>query len=98
MLLALAVVTAGEVFLEPNVETDEKITATHLAKLEFGLPRAPIAPRNWDDRPRIASNNRLQRQFDGEIKVWGDERTASINRGFAIGFEGVSRIVQFDAE
>src|SRR5437763_9283524 len=65
--VALSVIASAEVFFEPNVQADKKISAAHLTNLEFGFSGTSVAPGDRDDGPGVASHNRFERQFHCEI-------------------------------
>src|ERR1044072_5134282 len=52
IVLAMSPIIAGaEVFLQPDIQADEKITAPHFLNLQFRGTSAPVAPRDRDGGP-----------------------------------------------
>jgi hypothetical protein len=79
---------------EPEVEADEQIAAAHLLNFELGYAGSAIAPGDGNDGPGVAADDGLQRDFDGEIEVRGEERLATFNDSAAIGLERVGGVVE----
>src|ERR1700691_1462171 len=69
LCVAFVVVTAAQVLLKPEIETDEKVAAAHFLNLQLGFAGSAVAPCDRYRRPGIATNDGLQRKFDGEIEV-----------------------------
>src|SRR6188768_2936954 len=42
----LSVVATAEIFLQPDVQNDEEVSAPHLFELQFRFPGSPISPRD----------------------------------------------------
>jgi hypothetical protein len=51
------IITASEVFLQPQIQTDKHVTAAHFLDLQFGFPRPAAAPGDWDRDPRVTADN-----------------------------------------
>ncbi len=88
----------GEVFFEPNVGDDKEIPTPHFPEVQLGHSSTAVAPGDGDDGPGKASDNGLERYFNGEVEVGGKERLAAIKHCFSIRFESIGRIVQSDTE
>jgi len=48
------VIAAAQVFLQPQIEADEEVPATHLLDFQLGLTRSAVAPGNGNRGPRIS--------------------------------------------
>ena len=94
----LPVVAGAEVLLEPHVEDDEEVAASHLLDLQLRLAGPPVAPGDRDDGPAVAAHDRLQGQLDEDVEVRGDERLAAVDRRAPVGLERVRGVVERDAE
>ena len=94
----LHVITAAEVLLQPDVQTDKKVTAAHFLNLEFSFAGSPVAPCDRDYRPGVPAHDRLERKLYREVEVWSNQWPASINDCFAICFESIGRVIQFYVE
>ena len=92
------VVAPAEVFLQPDVEADEQIPASHLAYLELALIAPTVPPGNGDHCPCVAAYNCLEWQLYCEVEMWRDEWAASKNDFLAKGLEGVCSVVKLDSE
>src|SRR5476651_2218540 len=92
------IIAATEVFLEPDVEHDEKVTAAHFLDLELGHARAPVSPADWNHDPVKAPHDGFQRQFDGQVEVGRDQRAASLDDLPSISLESVRRVVQANSK
>src|ERR1022692_3441914 len=92
------VITAAEIFLQPDIKADEDIPAAHFLDPKFCDTMPAIAPGDWDHGPGIAAHDCFERYFDREIEVRRDQRTATVDHSFAVGFECVGRVVQPDVE
>ena len=44
------IVTSAEIFLEPEVENDKEVAATHFPDLQFRNSVAAVPPGDGDDR------------------------------------------------
>ena len=49
------IVATTKIFFEPDVEADEKITATHFLDFKFGGAGPAITPGNRDNRPGVTA-------------------------------------------
>jgi len=58
-LFWFSIVAAAEIFLQPEIQADEHIAATHFPELKLRDARPAISPGNRDDRPGVASDDRL---------------------------------------
>ncbi len=84
--------------LQPDVQCNKEITATHFLDFEFGDSRFPIGPAYGDCLKGEATRNGFQRQLYREVEVVGKEGLNSDNHFPAVRFEGVGDIVVFQAE
>ena len=64
-----SVVAATEIFLQPEIQADEHVAATHFLDLKFRDARPAISPGNRYNCPREASDDGLERQLNGYIEV-----------------------------
>jgi hypothetical protein len=71
-LVWLHVITTAEEFLEPDVQTNKKIAATHLLNLEFGFASSPVAPRDRNYCPRVSTHDGLERKLHCKVEVWSN--------------------------
>src|SRR5262249_35066443 len=70
---AFPIVPPAEVFLQPDVEADEEITATHLSDPKLGSPAPTVAPRDRNDCPAVSANYCLERQLHRQVEVGSDQ-------------------------
>src|SRR6266540_6387300 len=56
-----AVVAAGQMVLEEDVEHDEQVAAAHLLQPQLGLAVGPVRPGDRDDRVGVPAHDRLER-------------------------------------
>ena len=66
------IITASEVFLQPQIQTDKHVTAAHFLNLQFRYSRAPAAPGDWDRGPRVTADDSFEGQLDSDVEMWGD--------------------------
>src|SRR5260370_23211437 len=92
------VITAAEIFFQPYVKADKKISASHFLDFQLGSSSPPVAPGDRDSGPRVSTDDRFKRQLDCEIEMRRNQRTAAIDYEFAVGFEGVRGVVQSNME
>ena len=88
------IIPAREIFLQPDIEADEKIAAAHFLDLEFRLTGAPVAPGDGDDGEGKSSDDGFERELDRDVEVRRENGAYAIDHGFAVGFEGIRRIVE----
>jgi len=74
-------VAPAEVFLQPAIESDEQVAAPHFLDFQLGFASPAVAPGDGRDGPGVAANNRLERQFDGDVEMRRKERTAAFDNG-----------------
>ena len=94
----LCIIAAAEKFLQPYIQTNEQVTASHFPDLELCFSCSSVAPRNWNDRPGIASHNRFEGNFDREIEMRRDERSTPVDHRLSISLKRVRGVVQPNAE
>lgn len=94
----LFVIATGEVFFEPDVEDDEEVTAAHFFDFEFGDAVAAVAPRDGNDGKVVTADDGFEGQFDGDVEMRRENGADAIDDFFAVGFEGVRRVVEAVAE
>ena len=82
--------------LNPDIEADKKIPASHFLNLELGLSRPSIAPGNWHRGPRIIPDNRFKRKLHRDIEMGRQNGAAAVDNAFAIGFKGVGRVIDYN--
>ena len=92
------VVALGEVFLQPNIQDNEEVTAAHLADFQFGHASAAVAPGDGDNRKIVAPYDGFEGEFDGDVEVRGEDGSNAIDDFFAVGFEGVGGVVEAVSE
>ena len=92
------VIPTAEILFQPHVENDEQIPAAHLLEHQFCFARPPIAPGDGNHRPGVTAHDRLQRNFNREVEMRGDQRPAAVDNCFPVGLERVGRVVERDAE
>ena len=92
--LVAAVIATTEIFFQPDIGADEKITTAHFLDLELGLAEFAIVPGNRHYRPTIATHNCLEWDFDGQIEMRRHERTTAVDHVAPIGFESVGRVIE----
>ena len=92
------VVAAAEIFLQPEVGADEEIAAAHLLDLELGLAVFAVLPGDGDDRPRVAADDGLQGDLDGQVEMRREQGPAALDDSAAIGLESVGGVVERDVE
>ena len=93
-----AVVSAAEVFFQPQVGADEEIAAAHFFDLQLGLAVLAVLPRNGRNRPGIAAHDGLQWNFHGEIEMRRQQRMTPVDHRAPIGLECVGRVVERNHE
>jgi hypothetical protein len=71
-LSSATIVTASEMFLQPQIQTDKHVTAAHFLNLQFRYPRAPAAPGDWDRGPRVTADDGFEGQLDSDVEMWGN--------------------------
>ena len=49
--------------------SDEQVATAHFVDLERGFATTSIPPGDRNDRPRVATHDRLEPQLDGEIEM-----------------------------
>ena len=69
-MFSFFVISLRKILLQPDVEDNEEIATTHLADLQFGYPRAAVAPGDGDDRKIVAADDGLEGEFDGDVEMW----------------------------
>jgi hypothetical protein len=94
----LLVVAAREILFEPHVEDDEEVAAAHFFDFEFGQAGAAVSPGDGDDGEAVAADNGFQGEFDRDVEVRRQDRPDAVDDFFAVGFEGVGRVVESVAE
>src|ERR1017187_493582 len=72
-LLPPQVIAARKVTLEPHVEHDEQVAASHLLDLQLGHARLAIGPRNRQHRVGIPAHDRFKGHLHGQIEVRRDQ-------------------------
>ncbi len=93
-----SVIAPGEILFEPDVEHDEEVAAAHFFDFEFGQAGAAVAPGDGDDGEAVAADDGFEGEFDGDVEVRGEDRPDAADDFFAVGFEGVGRVVESVAE
>lgn len=89
-----SVIAARKIFFQPDIKADEQIAAAHFLDLEFRLASAAVAPSDGDHGEGKSSDDGFERQLDCDVEVGRENRAYAIDHSFAIGFEGVGRIVK----
>ena len=88
------IIPAREILLQPDIEADEQIAAAHFLDLEFRLTGAAVAPGDGDDGEGKSSDNGFERKLDRDVEVRREDRAYAIDHSFAVGFEGIGRVVE----
>lgn len=88
------VVATAEIFFKPHIRDNEKIATSHLANLQFRDSGATISPRDGDDLPVVAADNRLEREFHGDIEVGRQNWHATLDDLTSISLERIGGVVQ----
>ena len=88
------IIPAREIFFQPDIEADEQIAAAHFFDLEFRLTGAAVAPGDGDDGEGKTSHNGFEGKLDRDVEVRRENGAYAIDHGFAVGLEGVSRVVE----
>ena len=88
------IIPAREILLQPDIEADEQIAAAHFLDLEFRLTGAAVAPGDGDDGEGKSSNDGFERELHCDVEVRREDRAYAIDHSFAVGLEGVRRIVK----
>ena len=94
----LHVVTTTEKFLQPDVQTDEKISAAHLVDFELGFAGFAVTPSHGDHCPGVTADDRFEWNFYRQIEMGRNQRPAPIDGGFPISFERVGCVVELNVE
>ena len=89
-----SIIAARKIFFQPDIKADEQIAAAHFLDLEFRLTGAAVAPGDGDDGEGKSSDNGFERKLDCDVEVRREDRAYAIDDGFAIGLEGIRRIVE----
>jgi len=92
------VVSAAEILLQPNIHADKEVTTAHFLDLELGLAELAIVPTDRGDRPTEAPHDGFERNFNGEVKMRGHERSTAVDHTAAVGFKRVGRVVEGNVE
>ena len=92
------VIAAAQVFLQPQIEADEEVPATHLLDFQLGLTRSAVAPGNGNRGPRISADDRFERKLDREIEMRREHRHAALDHGAPIRLEGIRGVVERNAK
>src|SRR5262249_10126864 len=79
---------------QPDIEANEKITASHLFNFQLRCSGATRVPGNRNGDPGISTNDGFQRNFYRHVKVRRDQRPTTIDNFFAISFKRVGRVVE----
>ena len=90
----LAVVAAGEVFFEPDIKADEKISTAHFPNCQLSDTMPSVAPCNGYDGPAISSHDGLERQLDRNIEVRRKNGPHAVNDRLPISLERVCCVIQ----
>jgi hypothetical protein len=96
--VSLPIVPARKVFLQPDIKDDEEVAAAHFFDFELGQAGAAVAPGDGDDGEAVAADDGFQGEFDGDVEVRRQDRLDAVDDFFAVGFEGVGRVVESVAE
>src|SRR5215475_8458290 len=54
------IIASGKIFLQPQVQHNEQISAPHLLEFEFGNTGFPVCPANRHDSEGVPAHNSLQ--------------------------------------
>src|SRR5262249_28292833 len=89
-----SVVALAEILLQPTVQCDEQITASHFLNAQFGFAGAAVTPRDRYDGPGKAAHDDLQRQLHGKVEVRRKERAAAVDRAAAVCLECIGEVIE----
>lgn len=84
--------------LQPNIEHDEQVAASHLLDLQLGAPCFTIHPIDRDYSERVPSYDCFEWHLDSEVKVGGNEWLDPFYDMLSIELKGVSKIIKRHAE
>ena len=65
------IISSGKIFFQPNIEANEEVATAHFLDLELGGSGAAIAPCNGHDGVGVTPHDRLEGQFDSNVKMRG---------------------------
>ena len=72
------IVPSAEKLLQPKVENDKEVAASHFPDLQFRNSVAAISPSNGDNRKGVAANDSFEGEFYREVEVGREKRAKSI--------------------
>ena len=88
------VIPAREIFVQPDLETDEQRAAAHLLDLQLRLTSAAVAPGDGDHSEGKSSDDGFERELHCDVEVRREDRAYAIDHGSAVGFEGIGCVVE----
>ena len=88
------VISSREIFFQPDMEADELIAVAHFLDLELCLTGAAVAPGNRDNGEGKSLGDGFEKKLDCDVEVRRQNRAYAIDHSFAVGLEGIRRIVE----
>jgi len=55
------IITSAEIFFEPDVKADKKVSTTHFLDLKLRRACPAVSPGDWDNSPGEAADNSFKR-------------------------------------
>ena len=88
------IVTSAEIFLEPEVENDKEVAASHFPDLQFRNSVAAVSPSDGNNRKGVTADDSFEGEFYREVEVGREKRPEAIQASFAVSFECIGCIIQ----
>lgn len=92
----LHVVATTKKSFQPDIETDEKISAAHLVDFELGFAGFAVTPGHRDRCPGVTADDRFEGNFYRQIEMGRNQWSATIDGSFPISFKRVRCVVEFN--
>src|SRR6267143_719184 len=92
------VISLAKVFLQPDVEADEKIAAAHLFDFQLCGASAPVAPGYGQRSPAKTAHDRLEGYLHSDVEMGRDKRATPFDNFPPVGLKGVGGVVEPYAE
>ncbi len=88
------IIPTREIFFQPNIEADEEVAAAHFLDFELGGAGAAVPPSDGNGGETEATDDGFEREFDRDVEMRGEDGTDAVDDRAAVGFEGVSGVVE----
>ena len=85
-------------FLQPNVEDDKQIAATHFFDFQLRNACSTVIPTHWNHGIAIAAHNCLQGQFYSQVEVVAEDRLDALDYLATVKLKSISGVVVGDFE